>query len=148
MGSYQSRDPFPHLITSCTFIDLSSRAPARDLVPAVTKVLVLILSCFQVRTRNSNSASRRERLRPSLRSTRGRQGRNHVDESPVEFTVTRVGSPDAQTPASPSLIGRSSSHYTTESGQCITLTYFCSSHSSPFQGLTFPFSPGCWVSFS
>ncbi|XP_023377996.1 DNA (cytosine-5)-methyltransferase 3B [Pteropus vampyrus] len=42
-----------------------------------------------VRTRNNNSASRRERHRPSLRSTRGRQGRNHVDESPVEFTVTR-----------------------------------------------------------
>lgn len=42
-----------------------------------------------VRTRNSNRASCRERYRPSLRSTRGRQGRNHVDESPVEFTVTR-----------------------------------------------------------
>ncbi|XP_045050799.1 DNA (cytosine-5)-methyltransferase 3B isoform X3 [Desmodus rotundus] len=42
-----------------------------------------------VRTRNSTSASSRERYRSSLRSTRGRQGRNHVDESPVEFSATR-----------------------------------------------------------
>uniref|UniRef100_H0WQJ0 DNA (cytosine-5)-methyltransferase 3B n=1 Tax=Otolemur garnettii TaxID=30611 RepID=H0WQJ0_OTOGA len=42
-----------------------------------------------VRTRNSNSASRWERHRPSPRTTRGRQGRNHVDESPVEFPATR-----------------------------------------------------------
>ncbi|XP_035865599.1 DNA (cytosine-5)-methyltransferase 3B isoform X5 [Phyllostomus discolor] len=42
-----------------------------------------------VRTRNSTSASSRERYRPSLRSTRGRQGRNHVEESPVEFSATR-----------------------------------------------------------
>lgn len=58
----------------------------------VTKGLVLILSCFQVRTRNSNSASSRERHRPSPRSTRGRQGRSHMEESPVEFSATRVGS--------------------------------------------------------
>ncbi|XP_006767938.1 PREDICTED: DNA (cytosine-5)-methyltransferase 3B isoform X4 [Myotis davidii] len=42
-----------------------------------------------VRTRNNISASGRERHRLSLRSTRGRQGRNHVDESPVEFSTTR-----------------------------------------------------------
>ncbi|KAM5219999.1 DNA (cytosine-5)-methyltransferase 3B isoform 3-T3 [Hipposideros larvatus] len=42
-----------------------------------------------VRTRNNNSASSRERHRPFLRSIRGRQVRNHVDESPVEFSVTR-----------------------------------------------------------
>ncbi|XP_047395700.1 DNA (cytosine-5)-methyltransferase 3B isoform X3 [Sciurus carolinensis] len=41
-----------------------------------------------VRNRNS-SASSRERYRPSPRSTRGRQGRSHVDESPVEFPATR-----------------------------------------------------------
>uniref|UniRef100_A0A8C8YXE3 DNA (cytosine-5-)-methyltransferase n=1 Tax=Prolemur simus TaxID=1328070 RepID=A0A8C8YXE3_PROSS len=40
-----------------------------------------------VRTRNNNSASSRHR--PSLRATRGRQGRSHVDESPVEFPATR-----------------------------------------------------------
>ncbi|XP_027414609.1 DNA (cytosine-5)-methyltransferase 3B isoform X6 [Bos indicus x Bos taurus] len=42
-----------------------------------------------VRTRNNSSTSTRERHRPSLRSTRGRQGRNHVDESPVAFSTTR-----------------------------------------------------------
>ncbi|XP_058418910.1 DNA (cytosine-5)-methyltransferase 3B isoform X5 [Diceros bicornis minor] len=42
-----------------------------------------------VRTRNNSFASSRERHRPSLRATRGRQGRNHVDESPVEFSATR-----------------------------------------------------------
>ncbi|XP_059262769.1 DNA (cytosine-5)-methyltransferase 3B isoform X3 [Mustela nigripes] len=42
-----------------------------------------------VRTRNNTSVSSRERPRPSPRSTRGRQGRNHVDESPVEFSATR-----------------------------------------------------------
>ncbi|XP_053526968.1 DNA (cytosine-5)-methyltransferase 3B isoform X5 [Artibeus jamaicensis] len=42
-----------------------------------------------VRTRNSTSASSRERYRPYLRSTRGRQARNHVEESPVEFSTTR-----------------------------------------------------------
>ncbi|XP_057559400.1 DNA (cytosine-5)-methyltransferase 3B isoform X1 [Hippopotamus amphibius kiboko] len=42
-----------------------------------------------VRTRNNNSTSSRERHRPSPRSTRGRQGRSHVDESPVEFSTTR-----------------------------------------------------------
>ncbi|XP_036178784.1 DNA (cytosine-5)-methyltransferase 3B isoform X2 [Myotis myotis] len=42
-----------------------------------------------VRTRNHISASGRERHRLSLRSTRGRQGRNHMDESPVEFSTTR-----------------------------------------------------------
>ncbi|XP_045662865.1 DNA (cytosine-5)-methyltransferase 3B isoform X6 [Ursus americanus] len=42
-----------------------------------------------VRTRNNTSASSRERHRPSPRPTRGRQGRSHVDESPVEFSATR-----------------------------------------------------------
>ncbi|XP_006881500.1 PREDICTED: DNA (cytosine-5)-methyltransferase 3B isoform X2 [Elephantulus edwardii] len=42
-----------------------------------------------VRTRNSNRSTRQERQRPSLRSTRGRQGRNHVEESPVESPPTR-----------------------------------------------------------
>ncbi|XP_068843745.1 DNA (cytosine-5)-methyltransferase 3B isoform X7 [Capricornis sumatraensis] len=42
-----------------------------------------------VRTRNNSSTSNRERHRPSPRSTRGRQGRSHVDESPVEFSTTR-----------------------------------------------------------
>ncbi|XP_058535602.1 DNA (cytosine-5)-methyltransferase 3B isoform X4 [Ochotona princeps] len=45
-----------------------------------------------VRTRNNNSSSSWERYRPSprsTRSTRGRQGRNHVEESPVEFPATR-----------------------------------------------------------
>ncbi|XP_048204965.1 DNA (cytosine-5)-methyltransferase 3B isoform X2 [Perognathus longimembris pacificus] len=41
-----------------------------------------------VRTRNSNASSQ-ERYRPNLRSTRGRQGRTPVDESPVEFPATR-----------------------------------------------------------
>ncbi|XP_006860752.1 PREDICTED: DNA (cytosine-5)-methyltransferase 3B isoform X2 [Chrysochloris asiatica] len=64
-----------------------------------------------VRTRNSNSASRQERQKLALRSTRGRQGQNHVDESPVEFLTTRslrrratssVGTP-CSSPASPCL---------------------------------------------
>ncbi|KAM6164719.1 DNA (cytosine-5)-methyltransferase 3B isoform 2-T2 [Rhynchocyon petersi] len=42
-----------------------------------------------VRTRNSNSATRQERQKPSLRSTRGRQGRNHMEESPLESPTTR-----------------------------------------------------------
>ncbi|KAL4843899.1 hypothetical protein H8958_001801 [Nasalis larvatus] len=42
-----------------------------------------------VRTRNNNSVSSRERHRSSPRSTRGQQGSNHVDESPVEFPATR-----------------------------------------------------------
>uniref|UniRef100_A0A8D0SS02 DNA (cytosine-5)-methyltransferase 3B n=1 Tax=Sus scrofa TaxID=9823 RepID=A0A8D0SS02_PIG len=42
-----------------------------------------------VRTRNNNSTSSREKHRPSPRATRGRQGRHHVDESPVEFSATR-----------------------------------------------------------
>uniref|UniRef100_A0A8C5XVS1 DNA (cytosine-5)-methyltransferase 3B n=2 Tax=Microcebus murinus TaxID=30608 RepID=A0A8C5XVS1_MICMU len=42
-----------------------------------------------VRTRNNTSAYSRERLRPSIRATRGRQGRSHMDESPVEFPATR-----------------------------------------------------------
>nr|XP_044604166.1 DNA (cytosine-5)-methyltransferase 3B isoform X4 [Equus asinus] len=42
-----------------------------------------------VRTRNNSIASSRERHRPSPRATRGRQGRSHVDESPVEFSATR-----------------------------------------------------------
>ncbi|XP_042550408.1 DNA (cytosine-5)-methyltransferase 3B isoform X1 [Dipodomys spectabilis] len=41
-----------------------------------------------VRTRNNNASSQ-ERYRPSPRFTRGRQGRNPVDESPVEFPATR-----------------------------------------------------------
>uniref|UniRef100_A0A8D2D448 DNA (cytosine-5-)-methyltransferase n=1 Tax=Sciurus vulgaris TaxID=55149 RepID=A0A8D2D448_SCIVU len=41
-----------------------------------------------VRNRNS-SASSRESYRPSPRSTRGRQGCSHVDESPVDFQATR-----------------------------------------------------------
>lgn len=103
VGSYQPRAPplLNHLMhfrpeAGCQV--QSFRPPAPNPVPALTKGLVLILSCFQVRTRNHNSASSRERYRPFLRSTRGRQVRNHVDESPVEFTATRVGSPDAQTP--------------------------------------------------
>ncbi|XP_010626740.1 DNA (cytosine-5)-methyltransferase 3B isoform X11 [Fukomys damarensis] len=42
-----------------------------------------------VRTRNNSTASSRERYKPSPRSTRGRQGRSHVDETPVEFPATR-----------------------------------------------------------
>ncbi|XP_005384920.1 PREDICTED: DNA (cytosine-5)-methyltransferase 3B isoform X3 [Chinchilla lanigera] len=42
-----------------------------------------------VRTRNNSSASSRERYRPSPRSTRARQGRSHMDETPVEFPATR-----------------------------------------------------------
>ncbi|XP_062947111.1 DNA (cytosine-5)-methyltransferase 3B isoform X4 [Cynocephalus volans] len=42
-----------------------------------------------VRTRNNNGASSRARHRPSPRLSRGRLGRNHVDESPVEFPATR-----------------------------------------------------------
>ncbi|XP_063104585.1 DNA (cytosine-5)-methyltransferase 3B isoform X5 [Cavia porcellus] len=42
-----------------------------------------------VRTRNNSSASNRERYRPSPRSTRARQGRSHVEETPVEFPATR-----------------------------------------------------------
>ncbi|XP_069863149.1 DNA (cytosine-5)-methyltransferase 3B isoform X2 [Dipodomys merriami] len=41
-----------------------------------------------VRTRNNNASSQ-ERYRLSPRFTRGRQGRNPVDESPVEFPATR-----------------------------------------------------------
>ncbi|XP_050999416.1 DNA (cytosine-5)-methyltransferase 3B isoform X3 [Acomys russatus] len=42
-----------------------------------------------IRTRNSNSTSSLERQRPSPRVTRGRQGRRHVQEYPVEFPATR-----------------------------------------------------------
>ncbi|XP_076427008.1 DNA (cytosine-5)-methyltransferase 3B isoform X5 [Peromyscus maniculatus bairdii] len=42
-----------------------------------------------VRTRNSNSTSSLERQRASPRITRGRQGRHHVQEYPVEFPATR-----------------------------------------------------------
>ncbi|XP_004868014.1 DNA (cytosine-5)-methyltransferase 3B isoform X7 [Heterocephalus glaber] len=65
-----------------------------------------------VRTRNNSSASSRERYRPSPRSTRGRQGRSHMDETPVEFPATRslrrratasAGTPWSS-PASPYLI--------------------------------------------
>lgn len=87
------------------FWGLEATPQVRNSMPVVTKGLLLILSCFQVRTRNNNNASSRERHRPSPRSTRGRQGRSHVDESPVEFSATRVGSPDT-----PSLLsGRSAS---------------------------------------
>ncbi|XP_052039938.1 DNA (cytosine-5)-methyltransferase 3B isoform X6 [Apodemus sylvaticus] len=42
-----------------------------------------------VRTRNSNGTSSLERQRASPRVTRGRQGRHHVQEYPVELPVTR-----------------------------------------------------------
>ncbi|XP_075419902.1 DNA (cytosine-5)-methyltransferase 3B isoform X2 [Tenrec ecaudatus] len=42
-----------------------------------------------VRTRYSSSGPRQERHRASLRSSRGRQGRNQVEQSPVEFLNTR-----------------------------------------------------------
>ncbi|XP_031229130.1 DNA (cytosine-5)-methyltransferase 3B [Mastomys coucha] len=42
-----------------------------------------------VRTRNSNGTSSLERQRASPRITRGRQGRHHVQEYPVEFPATR-----------------------------------------------------------
>nr|ACO38648.1 DNA methyltransferase 3B [Sus scrofa] len=42
-----------------------------------------------VRTRSNNSTSSRETHRPSPRTTRGRQGRKNVEESPVEFLATR-----------------------------------------------------------
>ncbi|XP_035302417.1 DNA (cytosine-5)-methyltransferase 3B isoform X3 [Cricetulus griseus] len=42
-----------------------------------------------VRTRNSNITSSLERQRASPRITRGRQGRHHVQEYPVEFPATR-----------------------------------------------------------
>lgn len=44
-----------------------------------------------VRTRHSNGTSSLERQRASPRITRGRQGRHHVQEYPVEFPATRVG---------------------------------------------------------
>lgn len=44
-----------------------------------------------MRTRNNNSTSSLGRQRTSLRITRGRQGRHHVQEYPVEFPATRVG---------------------------------------------------------
>ncbi|EDL85995.1 rCG37517, isoform CRA_d [Rattus norvegicus] len=55
-----------------------------------------------VRTRNSNSISSLERQRTSPRITRGRQGRYHVQEYPVEFPATksrrRRASSSASTP--------------------------------------------------
>lgn len=42
-----------------------------------------------VRTRHSNGTSSLERRRASPRITRGRQGRHHVQEYPVEFPATR-----------------------------------------------------------
>nr|AAF74515.1 DNA cytosine-specific methyltransferase isoform 1 [Mus musculus]AAF74519.1 DNA cytosine-specific methyltransferase isoform 5 [Mus musculus] len=42
-----------------------------------------------VRTRHSNGTSSLERQRASPRITRGRQGRHHVQEYPVEFPATR-----------------------------------------------------------
>lgn len=55
-----------------------------------------------VRTRNSNSISSLERQRTSPRITRGRQGRYHAQEYPVEFPATksrrRRASSSASTP--------------------------------------------------
>ncbi|KAM8775976.1 DNA (cytosine-5)-methyltransferase 3B isoform 2-T2 [Rhynchonycteris naso] len=42
-----------------------------------------------VRTRSNTGASSRERLGPFLRSTRARQGRLRMDQSPMEFSATR-----------------------------------------------------------
>ncbi|XP_038185988.1 DNA (cytosine-5)-methyltransferase 3B isoform X2 [Arvicola amphibius] len=64
-----------------------------------------------MRTRNNNSTSSLGRQRASPRITRGRQGRHHVQEYPVEFPATRSrrrrASSSASTPwsspASPSL---------------------------------------------
>ncbi|XP_005363289.1 DNA (cytosine-5)-methyltransferase 3B [Microtus ochrogaster] len=65
-----------------------------------------------MRTRNNNSTSRLGRQRASPRITRGRQGRHHVQEYPVEFPATRSrrrrASSSASTPwsspASPSFM--------------------------------------------
>ncbi|XP_057636506.1 DNA (cytosine-5)-methyltransferase 3B-like [Chionomys nivalis] len=65
-----------------------------------------------MRTRNNNSTSRVGRQRASPRITRGRQGRHHVQEYPVEFPATRSrrrrASSSASTPwsspASPSFV--------------------------------------------
>ncbi|XP_050007016.1 DNA (cytosine-5)-methyltransferase 3B isoform X8 [Alexandromys fortis] len=65
-----------------------------------------------MRTRNNNSTSRLGRQRASPRITRGRQGRRHVQEYPVEFPATRSrrrrASSSASTPwsspASPSFV--------------------------------------------
>ncbi|XP_049635123.1 DNA (cytosine-5)-methyltransferase 3B isoform X2 [Suncus etruscus] len=66
-----------------------------------------------VRTRNSNnSASSCERLRPSPRSTRGRHGRQPVDESPVEFSATRSLRPRGESSASTPWPSPSSSYLT------------------------------------
>jgi hypothetical protein len=92
---------------------------------------ILILFYFQVRTRNNTSASSRERHRPSPRSTRGRQGRNPVDESPVEFPATRVGPPPQ------SVSGGSASFLHPGCGWCITCDL--SSHSTTFLGFFFSF---------
>nr|XP_048301594.1 DNA (cytosine-5)-methyltransferase 3B [Myodes glareolus] len=64
-----------------------------------------------MRTRNNNSTSSLGRQRTSLRITRGRQGRHHVQEYPVEFPATRSrrrrassASTPWSSPASPSLV--------------------------------------------
>lgn len=98
MGSYQYRVPSYKATTGTSVArgclpSPALWAPCPRLQLPFTKGLVLILSCLQVRTRNNNSTSSREKHRPSPRATRGRQGRHHVDESPVEFSATRVGFP-------------------------------------------------------
>ncbi|XP_075818688.1 DNA (cytosine-5)-methyltransferase 3B isoform X1 [Microtus pennsylvanicus] len=65
-----------------------------------------------MRTRNNNSTSRLGRQRASPRITRGRQGRHHVQEYPVEFPATRsrrrrassTASTPWSSPASPSFV--------------------------------------------
>uniref|UniRef100_A0A8C6ACN9 DNA (cytosine-5)-methyltransferase 3B n=1 Tax=Marmota marmota marmota TaxID=9994 RepID=A0A8C6ACN9_MARMA len=64
----------------------SSRLSKREVSSLISYTQVV----SHVRTRNSNnSASSRERYKSFPHPTRGRQGRSHVDESPVEFPATR-----------------------------------------------------------
>ncbi|KAM6147743.1 DNA (cytosine-5)-methyltransferase 3B isoform 6-T6 [Erethizon dorsatum] len=63
--------------------------PDTPVMPKLFRETRTSLESPAVRTRNNSSASSRERYRPSPRSTRARQGRSHVDETPVEFPATR-----------------------------------------------------------
>ncbi|XP_076786143.1 DNA (cytosine-5)-methyltransferase 3B isoform X7 [Arvicanthis niloticus] len=62
------------------------------LMPKLTRETKDTRTSFEspaIRTRNNNGTSSLERQRASPRITRGRQGRHHVQETPVEFPATR-----------------------------------------------------------
>ncbi|XP_004630865.1 DNA (cytosine-5)-methyltransferase 3B isoform X3 [Octodon degus] len=64
--------------------------PDTPVMPKLFRETRTSLESPAVRTRNHSSVSTRERYRPfPPRSTRSRQGRSHMDETPVEFPATR-----------------------------------------------------------